>query len=68
MYIIYSENYNSIKMLKNTIFTLNKRPKGIPDNNCWKLIDSPIRNIKKNEILIQNMYLSIDPYIGYEHW
>jgi len=50
-------------MLKNTIFTLNKRPKGIPDNNCWKLIDSPIRNIKKNEILIENMYLSIDPYM-----
>ena len=35
---------------------LNKRPSGMPDDNCWKLNEEKITPLKKNEILIK-MYV-----------
>ena len=42
---------------------LNKRPKGMPDDECWVLDSEVITDLKKGEILIQVEYLSIDPYM-----
>lgn len=48
---------------KNLRFLLNKRPKGMPEDDCWLLDSEEITDLKNNEILIQTEYLSIDPYM-----
>jgi NADPH-dependent curcumin reductase CurA len=35
----------------------------MPNDDCWKLEEEKISSIKKNEILIEVKYLSIDPYM-----
>ena len=35
----------------------------MPTDDCWKLNEEKITSIKKNEILIEVKYLSIDPYM-----
>ena len=47
----------------NKKFLLNKRPEGMPEDNCWKLIDEKIDSLNKGEILIEVKFLSIDPYM-----
>tara|TARA_B100000424_G_scaffold254491_1_gene232594 strand:- start:1079 stop:2092 length:1014 start_codon:yes stop_codon:yes gene_type:complete len=47
----------------NSRFLLNKRPKGMPEDNCWVLDNETITDLNHNEILIQSEYLSIDPYM-----
>ena len=47
----------------NTQYLLDKRPTGMPEDDCWKLHQEPITSIDKNEILIEVKYLSIDPYM-----
>ena len=47
----------------NTRFLLAKRPVGMPGNECWELSHQQITTLKKNEILIEARYLSIDPYM-----
>ena len=42
---------------------LNKRPVGMPEDDCWKLNEEKINSIGKSEILIEVKYLSIDPYM-----
>ena len=42
---------------------LNKRPVGMPTDDCWKLNEEKINSIGKSEILIEVKYLSIDPYM-----
>ena len=48
---------------KNMQWLLDKRPTGMPENECWKLFEDKISEIGKNEILIEVKYLSIDPYM-----
>ena len=48
---------------KNMQWLLDKRPTGMPENECWKLNEDEISKIGKNEILIEVKYLSIDPYM-----
>ena len=48
---------------KNTQLLLNKRPKGMPEDDCWKLNNEVITSLEDNEILIEVKYLSIDPYM-----
>ena len=48
---------------KNMQWLLDKRPTGMPENECWKLNVDEISEIGKNEILIEVKYLSIDPYM-----
>ena len=50
-------NYN------NSRFLLNKRPKGMPENDCWTLNSEIIKDLNNGEVLIQTEYLSIDPYM-----
>ena len=47
----------------NTQYLLNKRPKGMPSDECWRMHEEKITSLKKNEILIEVQYLSIDPYM-----
>ena len=47
----------------NTQYLLDKRPSGMPDDECWKLHQENITSLEKNEILIEVKYLSIDPYM-----
>jgi hypothetical protein len=48
---------------KNSQLLLNKRPKGMPEDDCWKMNNEIITSLDDNEILIQVKYLSIDPYM-----
>jgi|TARA_B100001093_G_scaffold186020_1_gene178763 NADPH-dependent curcumin reductase CurA len=47
----------------NSQYLLNKRPSGMPDNDCWRMHQEKITSLNKNEILIEVKYLSIDPYM-----
>jgi Putative NADP-dependent oxidoreductases len=47
----------------NKQFLLAKRPEGMPEDDCWKLNEHKITSLKKNEILIEVKYLSIDSYM-----
>ena len=47
----------------NKQYLLDKRPTGMPQDDCWKLNDNLITSLKKNEIIIEVKYLSIDPYM-----
>ena len=38
---------------KNMQWLLDKRPTGMPENECWKLNEDEISEIGKNEILIE---------------
>jgi NADPH-dependent curcumin reductase CurA len=48
---------------ENNRWLLNKRPSGMPEDECWLLDKEIISDISKNEILIKVDYLSIDPYM-----
>ena len=47
----------------NTQYLLDKRPKGMPDDDCWRIHQEKITGLDINEILIEVKYLSIDPYM-----
>ena len=47
----------------NKQYLLDKRPTGMPQDDCWMLNDELITSLKKNEIIIEVKYLSIDPYM-----
>ena len=48
---------------QNKQWLLDKRPNGMPEDDCWKLNNQSIASIGKNEILIKVDFLSIDPYM-----
>ena len=47
----------------NNRFLLQKRPMGMPEDNCWVMDSEEITELKEKEILIKAEYLSIDPYM-----
>ena len=47
----------------NKRYLLDKRPIGMPQDDCWKLSDETINSLNKNEIIIEVKFLSIDPYM-----
>ena len=47
----------------NKQWLLDKRPKGMPGDECWKLNEVETLPLKKGEVLIKVLYLSIDPYM-----
>jgi hypothetical protein len=47
----------------NKKWVLNKRPEGMPEDDCWKLVEVPVPEIEEGTILIKTLYLSIDPYM-----
>ncbi len=40
---------------------LFKRPVGLPDPDTWQLVERELEQVRDGEILIQNIYASIDP-------
>lgn len=42
---------------------LKNRPLGIPNVSDFELVEVPVRGPKDGEILIQNEYISVDPYM-----
>jgi NADPH-dependent curcumin reductase CurA len=42
---------------------LRKRPVGIPTAENFKLVEVPVPELKDGEILVQNEYISVDPYM-----
>jgi len=47
----------------NKKIVLKKTPIGIPKESDFKLIESPIPELRKNEVLTKTIHLSLDPYI-----
>ena len=47
----------------NKKWILNKRPKGYPKEDDFKLIESSVDKVDEGEILIESHYLSLDPYM-----
>ncbi|MGA3204349.1 MAG: NADP-dependent oxidoreductase [Bryobacteraceae bacterium] len=47
----------------NRQFVLASRPTGIPEESNFKLIETPIPELKDGEFLARAMYLSVDPYM-----
>ena len=47
----------------NKRWVLNKRPVGMPEDECWKLVELPVPKVEEGNILIKTLYLSIDPYM-----
>ncbi len=47
----------------NRQFVLASRPSGLPEESNFKLIETPIPELKDGEFLARAMYLSVDPYM-----
>ncbi|HTS76474.1 MAG TPA: NADP-dependent oxidoreductase [Bryobacteraceae bacterium] len=47
----------------NRQFVLASRPNGMPSPENFKLVETPIPELKDGEILVRAMYLSVDPYM-----
>ena len=47
----------------NQQWLLDKRPTGMPEDECWKLNEQEVPQLKEGELLIKVLYLSIDPYM-----
>mgnify|MGYP001156999432 FL=1 len=47
----------------NQQWLLDKRPSGMPEDECWKFNEHEVPELKEGELLIKVLYLSIDPYM-----
>ena len=47
----------------NKKIVLKKTPIGIPKESDFKLVESPLPELRKNEVLTKTIHLSLDPYI-----
>ncbi len=47
----------------NRQFVLASRPSGLPEESNFKLIETPIPELKDGEFLVRAMYISVDPYM-----
>ncbi|RKQ35727.1 NADP-dependent oxidoreductase [Oceanobacillus halophilus] len=48
---------------KNRSILLVSRPKGMPIQDNFKLIEEPLPSIRDGEVLVETIYLSVDPYM-----
>ncbi|MGE5682660.1 MAG: NADP-dependent oxidoreductase [Bacillota bacterium] len=47
----------------NRKIVLARRPTGMPDESCFKIVESQIPEIQKGQVLVKIEYLSVDPYM-----
>ena len=47
--------------MKNKVVRLTKRPNGFPSKETWSNSTDEVREIEKDEILVKNLYVSLDP-------
>lgn len=48
---------------KNRQFLLAKRPKGMPDETTFELVETKVPEPRSGEVLVRTHYLSVDPYM-----
>lgn len=49
--------------IKNRKILLASRPKGMPDESNFEMIETKVPEINEGEVLIRTLYLSVDPYM-----
>lgn len=49
--------------MRNRKILLASRPKGMPDESHFEFIEEEVPSLQEGEVLIQSMYLSVDPYM-----
>jgi len=59
---IYSKGEINMTLVNNQ-FILAERPQGMPDGNTFNVVQKNVEEIKKNQILIKTLYVSVDPYM-----
>ncbi|MRH41391.1 zinc-binding dehydrogenase [Aquibacillus halophilus] len=42
---------------------LAERPKGLPDSETFKFVDSNVKEPEENQVLVRTLYVSVDPYM-----
>jgi NADPH-dependent curcumin reductase CurA len=47
----------------NRQFVLASRPVGLPRESDFKMVESPVPELKDGEVLVHALYLSVDPYM-----
>ncbi|TLS35308.1 NADP-dependent oxidoreductase [Pseudalkalibacillus caeni] len=47
----------------NRQIVLEKRPKGMPDEETFRFKEQDIRELKEGEVLLRTLYVSVDPYM-----
>jgi NADPH-dependent curcumin reductase CurA len=52
-----------IRPTANRQFVLAARPAELPDASTFRMITSPVPELKDGELLVRAMYLSVDPYM-----
>lgn len=50
-------------MMKNEQILLAERPKGMPTTDTFKYEETEVKAPKEGEVLLQTLYLSVDPYM-----
>jgi NADPH-dependent curcumin reductase CurA len=48
-------------MLLNQQIILKQRPIGLPNADTWQLIEAPMEPLREGQMLIENIYASVDP-------
>jgi len=49
--------------MNNRAFVFAERPQGMPDASTFRMVESPIPELKEGELLLRAIYLSVDPYM-----
>ncbi|KEQ16286.1 NADP-dependent oxidoreductase [Endozoicomonas numazuensis] len=42
---------------------LTRRPEGLPNKECFKLVTRTVAELKEGEVLVKNHWMSVDPYM-----
>ncbi len=48
---------------KNCDIRLKRRPSGLPRPDDFELVESPIPSASKGQVLVRNLFMSVDPYM-----
>jgi leukotriene B4 12-hydroxydehydrogenase/15-oxo-prostaglandin 13-reductase len=49
--------------MMNRQFVLAERPVGMPTESTFKIVETPLPDLKDGEVLVKALYLSVDPYM-----
>ncbi len=47
--------------MMNRQFVLADRPVGMPTESTFRMVETPLPDLKDGEVLVKAMYLSVDP-------